>query len=264
MRRLLLISLTLASFASSASADADDCVIEDIRLNRSVDGKSAHDLSPVGKNTGLPASYQPDPNAEAIPYEYITPVFREALAQNNEYIYMAPESLKAILSMIDDAKRDGVELFIHSAFRPFKTQCSVFRKKVMQEIQVSSVNLKEAIRRVNTRSALPGESEHQLGTAADLVTDIPGLGYQLVYEMQKTEGYRWLRERAYKFGFVLSYPRGTAQQPGEPDPRTGYIFEPWHWRYIGVRNADKFVRCRNVSLQDFLTQLQRNPNFECR
>ncbi|MFS4458440.1 D-alanyl-D-alanine carboxypeptidase family protein [Bdellovibrio sp. HCB2-146] len=260
----MLISLTLVSFASSAWADSADCVVEDIRLNRSVDGNHAHDLSPVGKNIGLPASYQPDPAAEPIPYEYITPVFREALVQNNEYIYMAPESLKALLSLIDDAKRDGIELFIHSAFRPFKTQCSVFKQKLNKEMQAGAVNIQDAIRRVNTRSALPGESEHQLGTAADLVTDIPGIGYQLVYDMQNTDSYRWLRMNAYKFGFVLSYPRGTAQQPGDPDPRTGYIFEPWHWRYIGVRNANKFVRCRNVSLQDFLTQLQSNPNFECR
>lgn len=263
MKHIWIVLLFLFSLADSAWAVSLDCVVQDVRLNRNVDNRIVNALSPVGKDAGLPATYEPHPEAVPVPYEYVTPTFREAIIQNNEFIYMAGETLKAVTSLIDDAKRDNIELYIHSAYRPFKTQCSVFRKKVVQEMQSKATTLQQAILSVNTRSALPGESEHQLGTAADLVTDIPNLGFQLAYEMQTTEAYRWLQLNAYKFGFVLSYPRGSARQVDQPDPKTGYIFEPWHWRFIGTRNADKFQRCQGVSLQDFLKNLEANPNFEC-
>lgn len=263
MKNVWVVLFILASFSGSAWAVSFDCLVQDVRLNRNVDGRVVNALSPVGKDAGLPATYEPNPQAVPIPYEYVTPTFREAIMQNNEYIYLDGETLKAVTSLIDDAKRDNIELYIHSAYRPFKIQCSVFRKKVRQEMDTKAVPLEQAIRSVNTRSALPGESEHQLGTAADLVTNIPNLGYQLAYEMQTTDAYQWLRANAYKFGFVLSYPRGAARQVDQPDPKTGYIFEPWHWRFIGTRNAEKFQRCQGVSLQDFLKNLQANPNFEC-
>jgi D-alanyl-D-alanine carboxypeptidase len=120
-------------------------------------------------------------------------------------------------------------------------------------------------RQVNTRSAFPGTSEHQLGTAMDIVTYIPGLGYKLETEMDQTPAYAWLQANAYKFGFVLSYPKGP-DGPKAVNPRTGYIYEPWHWRYIGPVPARRYNDClirQGLTTQEFLRALNRNPQFSC-
>ncbi|MFH1704471.1 MAG: M15 family metallopeptidase, partial [Patescibacteria group bacterium] len=73
-------------------------------------------------------------------------------------------------------------------------------------------------------SADQGYSEHQLGTAVDLITT--GLGGK-TDGFENTTAYQWLLSNAYRFGFVLSYPNGNSY----------YSYEPWHWRFIGVKLA---------------------------
>ena len=77
----------------------------------------------------------------------------------------------------------------------------------------------------NQFSADQGYSEHQLGTAVDLITT--GQGGMLDQAFAKTDAYGWLTENAYKYGFILSYPSGNSY----------YLYEPWHWRYVGVELA---------------------------
>ena len=76
----------------------------------------------------------------------------------------------------------------------------------------------------NQFSADQGYSEHQLATTVDLITK--GLGGQLP-GFDKTDAYKWLEKRAYKYGFILSYPSGNSY----------YMYEPWHWRFVGVKLA---------------------------
>jgi D-alanyl-D-alanine carboxypeptidase len=76
----------------------------------------------------------------------------------------------------------------------------------------------------NSFSADQGYSEHQLGTAVDFTT--PAIGAVLT-GFDKTASYQWLQANAYKYGFVLSYPKGNGY----------FVFEPWHWRYVGVELA---------------------------
>lgn len=125
---------------------------------------------------------------EAIPYQILNPTFSAAMREENEFEYMQKDALHALVAMIDEARRAGIKIFAHSAYRPYKIQCSVFTRKVQAETETNRISLDEAIRSVNTRSALPGQSEHQLGTAVDLVTDIPNMGYKLEYEMQIDTG----------------------------------------------------------------------------
>ena len=77
----------------------------------------------------------------------------------------------------------------------------------------------------NSFSADQGYSEHQLGTAVDFIT--PGSAGQLSTTFANTPSFRWLTENAYKFGFELSYPATN----------TYYVYEPWHWRFVGIKLA---------------------------
>lgn len=116
--------------------------------------------------------------------------------------------------MLDSAKASGVELYVKSAYRSFDEQKSL----------KSYYSVTYGAGTANTFSADQGYSEHQLGTTADFITT--GLGGQLT-GFDKTEAYKWMLENAYKFGFVLSYPKDNSY----------YIFEPWHWRFVGVKLA---------------------------
>ena len=116
--------------------------------------------------------------------------------------------------LIEDAADDGVTLWINSAYRSFGTQASL---KAGYTVVYGSG--------ANTFSADQGYSEHQLGTTVDFTTEGIGGGYS---GFEKTPAYNWLLQNAHKYGFVLSYPEGNAY----------YVFEPWHWRFVGVDLAN--------------------------
>ena len=78
----------------------------------------------------------------------------------------------------------------------------------------------------NAFSADQGYSEHQLGTTVDFTTEAIGGAFA---GFDKTSAYTWLNENAYRYGFVLSYPKNN----------TYYVFEPWHWRFVGVALATR-------------------------
>jgi LAS superfamily LD-carboxypeptidase LdcB len=115
--------------------------------------------------------------------------------------------------MFEDALTDGVKLWVVSAFRSFDEQEDL---KGNYSVTYGSG--------ANAFSADQGYSEHQLGTTLDLTTE--GLTGGL-NGFETTPAYTWLRENAYKYGFTLSYPKENAY----------YIFEPWHWRFVGTSLA---------------------------
>ncbi|MEY2665168.1 MAG: hypothetical protein RLZZ480_273 [Candidatus Parcubacteria bacterium] len=116
--------------------------------------------------------------------------------------------------MVSDAKADGIDLWVVSSYRSFETQAQL---KGAYTITYGSG--------ANTFSADQGYSEHQLGTTIDFTTK--GLGGGL-HGFQNTPAYAWLQENAHKYGFVLSYPEGNSY----------YVFEPWHWRFVGEDLAE--------------------------
>ena len=95
----------------------------------------------------------------------------------------------------------------------------------------------------NSFSADQGYSEHQLGTALDLITT--GTGGQLE-GFDNTGAYQWLQNNAYRYGFVLSYPKDNPF----------YVFEPWHWRFVGVKLATNL----HFAHQNFYDWDQRTIN----
>lgn len=139
--------------------------------------------------------------------------------------------------LMDDARALGLDMRIVSAFRSYDTQQELF----------NSYAKRYGPSQANRFSALPGHSEHQLGTAVDFgngrSTD---LSDSFFYQ---PEG-QWLYKNAHKYGFVLSYPN-------DKQAYTGYIFEPWHFRYVGVENA-KLLYESGLTINEFVdTQATR-------
>jgi D-alanyl-D-alanine carboxypeptidase len=132
----------------------------------------------------------------------------------------------AMTSLFQDASSKGLSLRIASSYRSYQTQVSTFEGWVQSEM-AKGYSRAEAEARANTYSAKPGHSEHQLGTTADIscvgCTSFDfGPGNSAVYF--------YLEQNAHKFGFVISYPKNMQLL-------TGYTYEPWHIRYIGVSLA---------------------------
>lgn len=120
--------------------------------------------------------------------------------------------------MVDAAKADGVDLWVISAYRSFQTQAQL---KGAYTVTYGSG--------ANAFSADQGFSEHQLGTTIDFTTK--GLGGGLD-GFAGTPAFAWLKDNAHEYGFTLSYPEGNAF----------YVYEPWHWRYVGEDLASDLKR----------------------
>ncbi|HDZ10342.1 M15 family metallopeptidase [Pseudohongiella sp.] len=128
---------------------------------------------------------------------------------------MTPATLAAWHAMRDRAAGDGVSLLLVSAYRAAAYQADVIRRKL------DSGRTLDDILRVN---AAPGYSEHHTGRALDIATpDSPPL--ETVFD--QTAAFAWLMKNADEFGFVLSYPEGSA---------SAITYEPWHWCFSAARN----------------------------
>ena len=150
--------------------------------------------------------------------------------KGDEY-FLAP-AWPFLEDLLEDAERDGVDLRVLSAYRSFDEQA-----------QLKGQYLRTYGEGANTFSADQGYSEHQLGTAVDFST--PDMAGRLD-GFGDTEAYQWLLDNAYKHGFVLSYPEGNEF----------YIFEPWHWRFVG----EDLARDLHRDGRDFYDVPQRELN----
>ncbi|HHX73789.1 MAG TPA: M15 family metallopeptidase, partial [Firmicutes bacterium] len=151
----------------------------------------------------------------------------------NEYPYkLREEACQQLLAMWEAAKSEEAAFLVTSAYRSYSTQKRLFANYAASHGEAKA----------NTFSARAGQSEHQLGTAVDLVQP----GHVLTESFGETAAGKWLAENSWKYGFVMSYPKGAAGI-------TGYIYEPWHFRYIGVENAAAWKEA-GVTLTEWLLE----------
>ncbi|OGY23901.1 MAG: hypothetical protein A2172_05035 [Candidatus Woykebacteria bacterium RBG_13_40_15] len=169
----------------------------------------------INKKIGLPPNYEPSDLV------FVAGTLRLRKGAANAYS-----------NMVSAAAREGIPLVISSAYRSYTDQQNTFNYWVS----------KSGSQQAQTFSAFPGHSQHQLGTAVDF-TLAGGSSFFSESFGQTAQG-SWLSNNASRFGFVLSYPKGK-------ESITGYIYEPWHYRYIGVENA-KRLASSGLCLEEFL------------
>ena len=124
------------------------------------------------------------------------------------------ETKNAFNKMQAAAKLDGINLVIKSGYRSYATQKNTYNYYVSYD----------GVAKADTYSARPGHSEHQTGMAIDLNT--------INDTFHNTPEAKWLANNCYKYGFILRYPKGKTDE-------TGYKYESWHFRYVGVDLASK-------------------------
>lgn len=150
----------------------------------------------------------------------------------------------AFLEMQKAAAADGVTVWMQSGYRSVKYQTSLYERKTKYYLDKGYDNAtarEKAAAVVNP----PGYSEHNCGLAADLNSpEHTGLDEGF----EKTTAFRWLCEHAGDYGFILRYPK-------DAEDKTEIIYEPWHWRYVGVENAAK-INASGLCFEDYIETLQ--------
>jgi D-alanyl-D-alanine carboxypeptidase len=149
------------------------------------------------------------------------------------------EAAEHLGRLVEAAAADAQELVVASAYRSYEDQ-QLSHERLISVFGTGAARM----------SATPGHSQHQLGTAVDFTN--AAVGYQLWVPFAQTGAYLWLDHHAWEYGFVLAYPRGKEAQ-------TGYEWEPWHYRYVGVENA-KRIEESGLSLQEFLERAGTTPH----
>jgi len=187
-------------------------------------------LSLVNKVFGLPENY--------IPNDLVRPnvlfSFGEAKLEKS---LMREEAAAALEKMFAGARNDGIELAAVSGYRSYGRQDTIFNA------EVEKVGKEKALEAV----AMPGSSEHQTGLTMDISSKTNNLS--LDEQFGKTKEGVWLAHNAHEYGFILRYPKGK-------EGITGYMYEPWHYRYVGIKAATEIYK-NKWTLEEYFDNVKK-------
>ncbi|TCL59210.1 M15 family metallopeptidase [Allofournierella massiliensis] len=155
---------------------------------------------------------------------------------------LATVAADAFINMKNAAAAEGIDLMLCSGYRTVEYQQSLFDAEKQKWLDKGSTE-EEAYNQAKTVVAVPGYSEHNSGLAADIVTP---KHQNLDEAFGKTDAAKWLFEHAPEYGFILRYPENK-------QAITGIIYEPWHYRYVGVENA-KAITASGLCLEEYLDE----------
>ena len=135
---------------------------------------------------------------------------------------------EAFKEMFEAAKDDGMHIWVRSPYRSYQTQ----------NILYESYASEDGYDKADTYSARPGYSEHQTGLAVDVVADDNSLA-----NFENTKEFTWIKNNAYKYGFIMRYPK-------DKEYITGYMYESWHYRYVGKEIA-KEIYDKGLTFEEY-------------
>ena len=170
----------------------------------------------VNKNYKLSSNY--------IPYD----LEKISLEYSCENKYLRKKAKEKFEEMVQTAKKDGLTILAVSTYRSYEYQEKLYNNYIKDLGKF----------RADIASARAGHSEHQTGLAVD-VSDI-SLDYD---NFENTKEFLWMKENSYKYGFILRYPKAKYDI-------TGFKYEPWHYRYVGIKNA-KYIYKNNITLEEY-------------
>lgn len=144
-------------------------------------------------------------------------------------VCLVDEAAKKLVEMVKEAQKSDIEIVVSSGFRSYDAQAFLYDQGATTDSEG------------NENIAKPGYSEHQLGTTVDLTSPEVG-NISASARFEQTESFAWLSDHADEYGFVMSYPKGAS---------TGYIYEPWHFRYVGIEEAAE-INKKGLTIQEYL------------
>lgn len=180
----------------------------------------------VNKQRELASTYKPT--------DLVKPDVPFSFAGESPKKYMRKPAAAALEKLFAGAKQDGISLKAVSGYRSYASQKAIFDR---------NADLKgEAV--ANQTSAHPGQSEHQTGLAIDVSS--ASANYELEPSFGKTKEGKWLKAHAAQYGFIIRYGEGK-------EKLTGYTYEPWHIRYVGVFIAQEITK-QGLTLEQYMNK----------
>ena len=174
-------------------------------------------------------------------YNYLTEDYVPSNLENISTTYaksgmqLVKEAKEAFETLSENAKKEGMNVIAMSSYRSYDYQVNLYNNYVAQDG-------KEA---ADKYSARPGYSEHQTGLAVDVYNlNLPYTSFE------ETEEFTWMQENAYKYGFILRFPKDKVDI-------TGYQYESWHYRYVGKKVA-KEIKDNNLTLEEYIAKKVEN------
>lgn len=153
-------------------------------------------------------------------------------------VCMIQEAVLAFQSMVEKAKENGITIKATSGFRSYNTQKILFENALKKDEARAKISI-----------AKPGHSEHQLGSAVDITGSTVDFS-SATSRFNNSPEDLWLRENAHLYGFIQSYPENK-------EDITGYRYESWHYRYVGIDKA-KEIKEKDITIGEFLSLLNIN------
>lgn len=184
----------------------------------------------VNREHNIPEDYIPDDLTEVN--------IRFAVGTEREQKMMKAVAAKALEELFKEAEKENIILYGVSGYRSYEYQKQLYERKV------KAVGKEEADKYV----AAPGQSEHHTGLAMDVMNE--SAVSVLTESFAETREGKWLAENAHRFGFIIRYPKGK-------ESITGYNYEPWHIRYVGVEAATE-IKTRGIVLEEYLQGISDN------
>lgn len=204
---------------------SDEQIIKDVNMD--LDKKQYEDMHEtinlnkinilVNKHNYLKEDYVPE-NLKSLSSTY---------ALSN--MKMVEEAANAFESLSKDASKENYRIIAMSTYRSYEYQVDLYNKYVKSDGKDAA----------DTYSGRPGNSEHQTGLAVDVYNQT-----ETYTNFEKTEEYDWMQENAYKYGFILRFPK-------DKENETGYEFESWHYRYVG-KDIAKYIHKHNITLEEYI------------
>ncbi len=159
--------------------------------------------------------------------------------------FLCEDAARSLTLMLNDMNKavSGKDVLVTSAYRSFVYQRELFAIYI-SDLMEKGMTAEQAIAELTRTSAFPGESEHQSGLCVDLIEKGE---LNLSESFGETAAFAWLCENAHKYGFILRYPENKNEI-------TGYDYEPWHYRFVGINTA-RIIHEENMCLEEFLAKI---------
>ena len=158
-------------------------------------------------------------------------------------VLVSEECYDALIAMLEACNADTPRAVVVSGHRTHAYQEKLYKNKVSR-VQAEGYSYEEALVEAAKVVAIPGTSEHQLGLAVDIVDS---RSYSLTDYQATLPAQKWLMEHCWEFGFILRYPDDKTNV-------TGIIYEPWHYRYVGLELAKELYDA-GLTLEEYLQNL---------